>query len=373
MPGVPGRGVGDSPVVLASVGTYSGPVGAASNPILLGVQVWVRHINRTGGLQGHPVALVVYDDGGDPARHRAQIQDAVEQRHAIAFLGNMAPLTGQASVQYVTAHRIPVIGGTGGEGWAYTSPMFFPPLPQGPLLARTLPSGLAEQVIPKGKTKLGTLVCAEAQICSDGARAFEESAGAVGFNYVYKAKFSIAQPDFTAECLAARNAQVEVLFVLADQNSVGRVAAGCLRQAYRPVFGIAGQVLVDRQKDDPNLDGLVGIAPVFPGFQDGTPASDEFQQAMRAYGGSGAERLPAASGWVAAKLFEKAAARLSEPPTSEAILAGLWSIKNDTLGGLTGPLTFVQNQPPTNAVCWWPVVVHNRTFVSPDGFKLHCV
>src|SRR5439155_15279522 len=72
---------GGSPVLLATVGTYSGPVGGLFTNILSGAQVWMKDINARGGLNGHPVKIFVYDDGGDPARHRAQVQEAIKQRH----------------------------------------------------------------------------------------------------------------------------------------------------------------------------------------------------------------------------------------------------------------------------------------------------
>ena len=75
-------------LVIGSVGTLSGPVGAAVGQVTTGVQVWVRFINERGGVRGHRVRLVTADDGGDPARHRAIVQDLVENRHVIALVGN---------------------------------------------------------------------------------------------------------------------------------------------------------------------------------------------------------------------------------------------------------------------------------------------
>ena len=82
-------------VVIGSVGTLSGPAGATIGQVATGVQVWARFINKRGGVRGHPVRLITQDDGGDPARHRAIVQDLVESRHVIAFVGNPEALTGQ--------------------------------------------------------------------------------------------------------------------------------------------------------------------------------------------------------------------------------------------------------------------------------------
>ena len=63
----------------------------------------------------------------------------------------------------------------------------------------------------------------------------------------------------------------------------------------------------------------------------------------------------------------------SEPPTAESVLNGLWSIQNDSLGGLTYPLTFVRDQPAERKACWFGFAVKDGIWVSPDGFKLHCL
>ena len=63
---------------------------------------------------------------------------------------------------------------------------------------------------------------------------------------------------------------------------------------------------------------------------------------------------------------------MPEPPTTEALLRGLWSIKNDTLGGLTYPLTFTEGKPSERKLCWFNIQVTKGRWISPDGYKLSC-
>jgi branched-chain amino acid transport system substrate-binding protein len=359
-------------LLLASVGTYSGPVASALIQILYGAQMWVKTVNQNGGLAGHTVKLFVYDDGADPARHRAQVQDAVEQRKVVAFLANAEPLTGQASVEYLTKAKVPVIGMSGAEPWAYTSPMFFPQASNDVALYRTIVQSVGTQAVARGKTKVGTLVCVEIPGCAQTEQLFSDSAAKLGYQHVYKGRTSLAQPDFTAECLAARNAGAEVLFILLDPNSISRVSGGCVRQGFKPTFAASAQGIFHDMKKDPNLDGLLTSSPVFPFFQGDTPATREFQDA-RAEFGQKYELAPNLTlGWVAGKLAEKAGAKLSEPPTSASLLAGLWAIRNDNLNGLTQPLTFLENQPPKPVVCWFNITIKSQEWRSPDNSQLHC-
>ena len=96
-----------STIVVGNVGTYSGPAGSSVADLPQGVQVWSRWVNDRGGVNGHPIKFVVADDGGDPARHRALVQQMVETQGAIALVGNGEVITGASSVEYLTAKGIP--------------------------------------------------------------------------------------------------------------------------------------------------------------------------------------------------------------------------------------------------------------------------
>lgn len=284
---------------------------------------------------------------------------------------NCEVATGKGSVSYVTSKRVPVIGSATGEPWFYQSPMYFPQASNADQAWFANLNILAGLMRPDGKTKLGIIFCAEAPTCADGERVFADRAQSFGLQLAYKAKVSVAQPDFTAECLAAQRAGVEVLFHINDANSVRRIMTSCTRQGFKPIQAPNGQATRDDFKALPEADRLISASPVFPYFQHGTPATDEFQGALQTYGG-GKVGGAFAIGWVAGKLLEKAAANLPEPPTSAALLAGLWRLKGDDLGGLTMPLTFTENQVATPMACAWAWGIKGGQWTSPDGFKRIC-
>ena len=362
-----------SPLRLASVGTYSGPVGTVLLPTLLGAQVWVRYINGKGGLNGHPVELVVYDDGADPARHRAQVQEAIEHKKVAAFLQNGEGITGRSSVDYVTAKRVPVIGAETASEWMYSSPMYFPQVSHGAAMLRTIPPSIASQVLPRGAKKLGSLVCVEVSTCEGAAEEWAKQVKSLGMEYVYRARASLAQPDYTAECLAAKGAAAEIFYVVLDKNSLNRVSTACARQGYNPIFAVPGAAVADDMKTNRNLEGMVTGVMSFPWFQTNTLAALEYQDSMRTYGRGELEGSGPTLGWTSGKLLERAAVTLPEPPTSEAVLAGLWSLNGDTLGGLTYPQAFGENQPAPQVSCWYSATVKDGKWLSPDNFKLNCL
>src|SRR5947207_12794878 len=57
-------------------------------------QVVARYVNDHGGLNGHPMQVVTGDAGGDPARALSIVRDMVENKGAIALMGNLWVFSG---------------------------------------------------------------------------------------------------------------------------------------------------------------------------------------------------------------------------------------------------------------------------------------
>ena len=123
---------------------------------------------------------------------------------------------------------------------------------------------VAQQLVPEGLTKLATVVCTESPTCTDAERLWAREAPGLGLKVVYQAKTSLAQPDFTAQCLAARNAGAEIFHISLDTNSIQRVAASCARQGYRPALGVMISAAQDWMKKDPNLTRWCWVRMSFP-------------------------------------------------------------------------------------------------------------
>jgi ABC-type branched-subunit amino acid transport system substrate-binding protein len=358
-----------SPITIGSVGTQSGIVGNVFASVAKGVQVWVDDVNRRGGVNGHAVRHIIADDGGDPSRHQALVKQLVEEKGVIAFVGQNAALTGGASVAYLNQKRVPVLGSEGGSSWFYGNPMFFPQFTHTPTLV-TSTIGAGAQVFT-GKKKLGVISCVEVQGCRDYNDLTPEAAKPFGIEVVYRGQVSLGQPDFTAECLAARNAGAEMMILAADANTMTRVARSCAAAGYKPGY-MSPHSVTDDVRKDPALDGLVVESPMRPWFGSDSPALAELHNAM-AKGAPGEDvTIGYGAGWVSAKLFERAARNLGEPATAEGVLAGLWSIQNDDLAGLTYPLSFAKDAPVAKKACWWPVQVANGKWADRSGGQVTC-
>src|SRR5438093_953182 len=114
-PGGPGPGAGPpaataAEIRLGSFGVQSGVLGATMAPFFQGARAWVADVTARGGLNGHPVRLIVGDDGGDPAKTQALVRRMVEQDKVQAFYTVAAPTTLQAATPYLEQAQVPIIG-----------------------------------------------------------------------------------------------------------------------------------------------------------------------------------------------------------------------------------------------------------------------
>jgi branched-chain amino acid transport system substrate-binding protein len=371
----PTPGAPKAPVTIGNVSTLSGPAASGELPGLDGLQIWVKWVNARGGANGHLVKLVVADDNSDGARHRQLVQELVEQKGVVAFVQQGEALTGAGSVDYITKKGVPVINSEGANDYFYKSPMYFAIAAHGEELIKASLYNSSAYARSKKVTKYGLISCTEAQICNDTMRlnGNADNVRAAGMELVYTARTSLAQPDFTAECIGARNAGVEILQVSLDGNSVGRVAASCARQNYKPLIHVFAAIALDSMKNNPDLDGLSVTSNGFPyTLCDG--GARDYCDALKKYGPVTVLGIGNAVGWTAAKAFQRAMRNVPDGPvTSQDILEGMWSFQDETLDGLVNPLTFTKGQPSPRHTCWWNMIVSGGRFHAPDGMKVSCI
>jgi branched-chain amino acid transport system substrate-binding protein len=362
-----------STIALGNVGTYSGVIGAVFSGAQQTIGVWQAYVNQHGGLNGHPVHVYIQDDGADPSTSVSDVEQEVTQDHVIAFVGNLMPLTVQASVSYLQQQNIPVIGGDASSTTWWQSPVLFP---QG---ASDLGSNQAVFTIKaaaaKGYTKMGVLYCVEDPTCSNGIQSLIQPGGGqqAGVTTVYSSSFSITQPDFTAQCLDAKQAGATFIYFAGDGDSLMRMANNCAAQGYKPLYVGDSLAITANLASNPNLNGLLAGQTNFPWMDAFTPAQATYQQAVKQYAPQLAGSATTAGEWAAGMLAVAAAKDLTSTPTSAQFFQGLWSIKDNNLGGLAPPLTFNQNAPATPSNCFFLMTLQNGQFVDLQNGNSQCV
>lgn len=360
-----------SPIVIGTVGNYSGVAGSVHVPGLRAMQAWVGTVNAKGGIGGHPIKYIVADDQADPTRHRAALQDLVERQGVIAIVGMFAALTEQAGRDYIERKRVPVVGGISVSLMWHSSPMYF--AHSSKALDNLFGQFRTAARLGGGKKALATLTCVEGETCSEFKRGAQQLAAPAGLRLVYQADISLAQPDFTAECINAQQRGAEIIMPVGDPNTLNRVATSCLRQGFRPLF--INLTPAEKQTEFEPLDGSVAAQGFFPFVGVKGTATDEYLRAMRTYAPNQELGTLSPGGWTAGRLFEKVltiALQRTDRPKSNDILEALWTIRNESLGGLLLPVTYTKNRAARVPACWFTMQLKGRRWLTPDGLRTSC-
>lgn len=369
---VPAAASGE-PIKLGNIGDYNGLIGAILGNVPTTLQVWAHDVNTRGGIGGRPVEIISANANSDPAKNASLVRDLVENQGVVAFVSNMDPLSGSGGLSYLEEHGIPVFGGDGvTERWNQ-SPVLFP-VTTG---LTPLYSAIVRVGPDLGKPKTALLYCVEADfICGKAKRQLVDDGDAAkqGAQITYTAQVSIAQPNFTAECLQSQRSGADTIIALVDANSLPRIARDCQQQNYHPLL-VTGSIGVS-----PALEGLQNMAGVrapittFPWVARDTAPANAYVQALATYAPDHQPTPDGSIAWTSALLFERVAGGITGKVTSESLLAGLGTVKGENLGGASVPLTYHAGQPTEPATCYFVVEMNEKLrWEAPQGSQTSCL
>ena len=358
-----------STIVIGNVGDYSGIVGSVLHEGGPMAQVVGRHINDTGGLNGHPVKMLVADAAGDPSRALSIVRDMVENKGVVAFMGNLWVLSASGARSYLEQKKIPAIGGDVSTALWFQSPMFFPQASSFPTMA----VGSVKTMADLGHKKIALAYCAEVEACKIYHDEGTGRAASVGAQIVYTAQVSLAQPDYTAECLQAQRSGAQALMLGVDSTALSRFARSCFQQGFKVPIVTASLATIASTTKDPNLDGLRSPVGTFPFVANDLPAEREYAAAIARYAPTIEQSGSTSAVWVSGALLREVSKALPDTVTSADFLKELYRIKNNTLGGIAPPLTFNEGKPAPDVTCYFIQQIVGGKFTAPQGSKQTCL
>ena len=240
-------------------------------------KAWADAVNAAGGINGHPVQVTVADDASNPGTALTNVQGFIKDGDvAIADDSSLD----EAWQKAAEAANIPVIGIGTSTSPFYSSADFFA---EGQTEDRLFDAivGAAKKI---GGTKLGLIYCAEAIQCQEGIQPLKDTAKALGMDLPYAGSVSATAPNYTAQCLAAKQAGVDTLFIADAQSVDVKVVGDCAAQGYHPYIVEDGEVMSPLYQNAAQAKGATVImeTPNVP-YNADIPAITEMNAAINKY------------------------------------------------------------------------------------------
>jgi ABC-type branched-subunit amino acid transport system substrate-binding protein len=100
------QGVSESTITFGTSTSYSGMNKDVGQNIVFGIRTAFDAINDEGGINSKKLKLTVLDDGYDPERTRANMQDLFEKRKVFAIVCNVGTSPAEVAVPYALLHHL---------------------------------------------------------------------------------------------------------------------------------------------------------------------------------------------------------------------------------------------------------------------------
>ena len=245
-----------TPIKIGVVASLSDkPLPATAGPE--GLKAWAATVNGKGGLQGHPVEIVVRDDGNDPAKSLTAVKQLVEKderrghhlvdrrRHELGRLRREEEHPGRRRAEL----RACLAGEPG-------------------LLPRAVDARHGDDLAAvdgqerRRETRSAPTTPPTSPAAVEAVKAKDAIATSLGLKAIFNAAISSSQPDFTAPCLAGKKAGVDAMML--SGVPVERITPSCAQQGFTPKWILPGENVTAEVLKTPELGDVLGAADGVP-------------------------------------------------------------------------------------------------------------
>jgi branched-chain amino acid transport system substrate-binding protein len=315
-------------------------------------RAWAKWVNEKGGVNGHPVQVVVKDTQSQPSVAASVARELVE-KDKVAAVAVESGLAQPAIWDYLDSKGVPLLGTNNGTRSDKTPSTFFSVDLGFPDLAE---AG-AVVAVDAGEKSIASAVCSEVAACQGIGKLLGEYASNVGVDYKGGVTIAATATSATAQCLQIVKSGAAVVASFLIVVPAQHLIDSCKAQGFTGRFL---QVSVSKANFDKlGTDPMLGVSYDFPWWSDATPVV-EFRDAMDKYGVDYYQSFQNTNLWATLQLFDLAMEK-SGPAGDVAVsgndvISALRSaVKDETLGGLLPqPISFSKSGN-TTVTCFWPI------------------
>lgn len=219
-------GTGKSPIKIGAILSLTGTYAALGAPEKNAIEMEVKRVNDAGGIDGHPIEVVIEDDATDPKQAVAVATKLIDKDGVVAIIG--ATGTGSTMAIRTDAQRagVPIISMAGGS--VITSD-FDPNTFQTPWPNRLVVSFTLRELKESGITKIGLLSSADGYGKDGRQVVLDAIAAGAGVEVVADEAFNPGDTDMTTQLTKLKSAKPQAIW-LWNAGKEAAIVAKNLRQ-----------------------------------------------------------------------------------------------------------------------------------------------
>jgi branched-chain amino acid transport system substrate-binding protein len=364
----------NAPIKIGLVCSCTGGFNTSSSQwVPSALDAWAKQVNASGGILKHKVQIIYKDDDSNPGTSLTDVEQLISDKVLMIYD------SGQDSSwsTYAKQHHVPVFSTGSGEPDLTNTDFYSTGQTLDALFIAVVKAAQDAKV-----KNLATFYCAEATVCQEGVFTLEADGKKLGTPVVYSASISASSPNYTAQCLAARQAGTQILYI-ADAITVDEAAANdCRLQGWYVPIEIDGEDLAPSFASASGIEEnsiftltnpaivvptspIKAMTAVFNKYEPGMTKSPNYNEIeLEVY----------AAGVLFNEAFVDGAPSTHGALTTTTVYDGLYSkaIQGTTLGGLAPPLYFTRGKPNLVDCYFPPVRLSGGKWGLPYGTKATC-
>jgi ABC-type branched-subunit amino acid transport system substrate-binding protein len=368
------QGVTDSTIEFGTSIANSGPNREFGRSMALGIRTGFESVNAEGGVSGRTLKLTALDDGYEPDRALANMQELFEKRKVFAIVGNVGTANAKVTVPYALAHRL----------------LFFAPISGAAFLRHDPPDRYVFNYRASSSEETSALVHYFVKIRRIPANriavfAQNDSFGEEGFQGAVRALrvYGIRPEDIfrtgyerntmqaaeAVDQVVAHRDRIQAIVMVPTYAAAAQFVKGLkdrnVNVSLASVSG-GGSSLAERLRElGPQYgEGLV-VSQVVPHFQSQATGVIRYRDLLHKYHPEAEASFVSLEGFIAAQCLIEGLRRTGPDLTSEKLIDALESIRDLDLG--IGPIiSFGPSRHQASNKVWGTVLDRNRNFENLD-------
>jgi len=332
------KGVTDTEIVIGCSNSFSGPLAFTGEQMTkMGMDLYFKVVNDTGGIGGRKVRTVYYDDGFKPQDAVANTRKLIEQDGAFAVIATQGTAPSLAAMEYLEPNKVPLLFPYQGSPVTRGKKYVF----SGMTLYDRQSKMMIDYLAGQRKYKTFATIYQDDEYGKSFLSAFEKDVARYGAKMVASEPIKRGVTDVSAQMAKLRAASPQVTFLvltpgpgaqaLKERQKIGwtdtlMVSSGPLTD--EKYLGLAGDA----------TEGVEGLSLWPDPLTSDLPGVKAYRAAMQKYFDKNEPNRYSLSGYFAAVLFVEGARRAGRTLTRETLIGALENVKNFD-SGILPPLT----------------------------------
>ena len=368
-------GASGSPYTVGLIVSATGPAGPTYMNIPAAAKARIALQNAEGGVNGHPIKLVIKDDQTSPTQNLTAAEDLIAQ--GVTEIIQDSPVT-FASAKVMQQAGMPVVGsGEDGYEWGEQPNTNMFSLAQGLLTDAKVPV----YTLPsfwKGVSPVGSFGYSISPSSTQSALSFAYAAKHQGLKVGYMdTSVPFGSVNTTTLGLGLKGAHIQGIYMPLDDNTNLAIVTAAKQEGLKLKVAVSatgyGQAILDNKSAVQAAQGVYFLTPGTP-VELQTPGTKAMVAALAKYGSlHGVPDWGSYQGWMSADLAIKALQVGGKTPTHQSIIKNLRKVTSYNAGGLLpAPVNFTQFGKDGKQQCSYYTILQGDKFVVVNNGKAMC-